>query len=221
MGIAVAVLEELQQRGCMFLVTTHYPQVKAYAEKTGGIKSARMAFDRESLSPLYQLEMGKSGESCALHIAGRLGLAPHLLERARYEVYGEAGTSFTAEQTAMPTPKSRLKRREPPKQAADIGGKFSMGDSVAVLPGEEIGVVYRPADQNGEVIVQVKGVKRTVKHTRLRLLVPASELYPPDYDFSIIFDTVTNRKARHQMGKRHDANLSITYTDAEHGIDYN
>ena len=72
MGIAVAVLEELRQRGCMFLVTTHYAQVKTYAQQSGGVKSARMAFDRENLRPLYKLEMGMSGESCALHIAQRL-----------------------------------------------------------------------------------------------------------------------------------------------------
>ena len=213
MGIAVAVLEELRQRRCMFLVTTHYPQVKTYAQKTSGMQSARMTFDRESLSPLYKLEMGKAGESCALNIAQRLGLAAHLLQRARYEVYGESEATAAPRETAMKAPKSRLKRREPEKEPANVCGKFAQGDSVAVLPNEETGIVYQAADQNGDVIVQVKGVKRTVKHTRLRLLVSASELYPPNYDFSIIFDTVENRKARHKMGKRHDPNLNITYME--------
>ena len=210
MGIAVAVLEELRQRKCMFLVTTHYPQVKTYARKTGGMQNARMAFDQVSLSPLYKLEMGKAGESCALNIAQRLGLAAHLLERARYEVYGETAANPAPQQAAMEAPPSRLKRREPKKEITDVCGKFTQGDSVAVLPHEGTGIVYRSADHNGDVIVQVKGIKRTVKHTRLKLLVSASELYPPDYDFSIIFDTVENRKARHKMSKRHEPNLSIT-----------
>lgn len=215
MGIAIAVLEELRQRGCMFLVTTHYPQVKTYAEQTDRIQSARMAFDRESLRPLYRLEMGKSGESCALYIAERLGLAPHLLRRAYHEVYGtEQDTESTKE--TMKAPKSRLVRTVPPKQILDPSTKFSMGDSVMVLPDKETGIVYRPADDKGDVIVQTKGVKHRIKYNRLKLLVPAAELYPPDYDFSIIFDTVETRKARHIMDKRYDPTVSITYKPEEY-----
>lgn len=69
MGIAIAILEELRKAGALYLVTTHYPEVKNYAERTEGIINARMAFDRESLRPLYRLEIGKAGESCALYIA--------------------------------------------------------------------------------------------------------------------------------------------------------
>ena len=215
MGIAVAVLEELRQRGCMFLVTTHYAQVKAYAEQSDGVKSARMAFDRENLRPLYRLEMGMSGESCALHIARRLGLAPHLLERAYHEVYGGQAKTETPKPTATKAPKSRLVRTQIEKPIVDLTAKFSMGDSVTVLPAEELGIVYRPANEMGDVIVQVKGVKRTVKHNRLKLNVSAAQLYPPDYDFSIIFDSVEHRKARHQMGRKYDPTISITYSEDE------
>ncbi len=205
-GIAVAVLEELRRRGCMFVVTTHYPRVKVYAEGTAGVVSARMAFDRATLAPLYRLEMGRSGESCALDIAQRLGLAPGLLARARREVYG--GPEET-DAVAMPAPRSKLKRLIIAKPATDPAAKFGMGDSVTVWPEKEAGIVYRPADENGDVIVQVKGVKRKVRHTRLRLVVPASELYPPDYDFSVIFDTVENRKASRVLGKRYDPDVMI------------
>jgi hypothetical protein len=36
-------------------------------------------------------------------------------------------------------------------------------------------------------------------------------MYPEDYDFSIIFDTVANRKARHKMGKGYQPGLEIVY----------
>ncbi|MCL2531747.1 MAG: DNA mismatch repair protein MutS [Oscillospiraceae bacterium] len=211
MGIAVAVLEELRQRGCMFLVTTHYAQVKTYAEQSQGVQSARMAFDRENLRPLYKLEMGMSGESCALHIAQRLGLPAHLLARAHHEVYGGEAPKHAP----IKAPKSRLERTQIEKPTIDLSEKFSMGDSVTVLQSEEIGIVYRPANELGDVIVQVKGEKRSFKHNRLKLNVPASQLYPPDYDFSIIFDSVEHRKARHHMGRKHDPTLSITYDDGQ------
>ncbi len=208
MGIAIAVLEELRMRRCMFLVTTHYPQVKAYAARAERVVAARMAFDAETLAPLYRLEMGKAGESFALHIAARLGLPPHLLARARREVYG--GPEQPAQET-MRAPRSRLMRIEPVKPVNEAASRFCMGDSVAVLPERDTGIVYRPADEQGYVIVQVKGEKRQLRHTRLELLVPAAELYPPDYDFSIIFDTVANRTASHILGKRHDPGVAVVH----------
>ena len=63
MGIAIAILEELKKSGALFLVTTHYPEVKQYAEHTDGIVNARMTFDKESLKPLYQLVIGEAGRA--------------------------------------------------------------------------------------------------------------------------------------------------------------
>ena len=48
-----------------------------------------------------------------------------------------------------------------------------------------------------------------VSHKRLQLKTPADQLYPEDYDFSIVFDSVENRKARDQMEKRHEPGLEI------------
>ncbi len=204
-GIAIAVLEELLRRKCRFLVTTHDPQVKRWAGETPGVASARMAFDRETLRPLYRLEQGIAGESCALEIVRRLGLPAHLTARARAVVYGEKPSSAKP----CPPPRSRLTRTPPPKSAH--APAFSMGDSVELLPDKLHGIVYRPADKTGLCIVQVQGEKRTVRENRLRLLVPATELYPPDYDFSIIFDTVSNRKAAHQMERKFSPEARIVH----------
>lgn len=206
MGIAIAVLEELRLRQCIFLVTTHYPQVKTYATAAANVQSARMTFDAETLAPLYRLEMGKAGESCALHIAKRLGLAAPLLARAHREVYG--GDAVPAE-PAIPAPKSRLQRLMPAKAEDSVARKFTMGDSVTLLTTGETGIVYRPADAYGNVVVQVKGEKLSFRHTRLQLQVPAAELYPPDYDFSVIFDSVANRKASRILSKRFDPTVAI------------
>ena len=73
----------------------------------------------------------------------------------------------------------------------------------------EIGIVVRPADQTGNVLVQVKREKRLVNQKRLKLKVRASELYPEDYDFSIVFDSVENRKARHQMERKYVGNMEV------------
>lgn len=224
MGIAIAVLEELRQRGCLFVVTTHYPEVKEYAQSAYGMMNARMAFDRETLQPTYRLEQGKAGESCALYIAQRLGLPPRLLERAYEEAYREKKNrrtpeekpkfAQTSEKVALPGA-PRLQKSKPQPAVSAHAAKFRMGDSVLVYPQKEIGIVFHPANERGEIGVQIKGGKKWINHKRLQIKVPANELYPPDYDFSIVFDTVANRKARHRMEKQHDPNAVIVYDQGE------
>ena len=63
MGIAMAILERLRLENCLFLATTHYPEIKDYAKQAEGVINARMAFDRESLRPLYCMELGEAGDS--------------------------------------------------------------------------------------------------------------------------------------------------------------
>lgn len=87
MGIAVAILEELANSKALFLVTTHYPEVKNYALKKQGLINARMAFDKESLKPLYELVIGEAGESCAFHIAKKYGMSQAMLDNAKKATY--------------------------------------------------------------------------------------------------------------------------------------
>lgn len=219
MGIAISILEELRAKQCLFIATTHYPEVKEYAAGAEGLINARMAFDRESLKPLYQLEIGEAGESCALSIAKRLGFPCHMLERAQQVAYSTKPTShmeFNFMTSVAPIdlsnskpPIPQIQNEEPQKTKVRDSFRYNLGDSVLIGPDNNLGLVFQPADAKGMVGVQVQGKKSFVNHKRLKLKTPASELYPPDYDFSIIFDTVENRKARHQMEKKYTPGLSI------------
>ena len=214
-GLAAAILEELLRRGCFFMVTTHDPQIKQWAEQTARVVSARMAFDRVSLQPLYLLEMGKSGESCAIEIARRLGMHEGLLSRARQVADDGVETKAGQMQHPMRAAASRLQRLQ--VKTEGTFERFRMGDSVLLLPDQKNAIVYQPADDDGNVVIQFQGRKITVRHNRLKLLVPASELYPPDYDFSIIFDTVANRKAAHTMERKYDPEAVIVIREGNGG----
>jgi len=210
MGLAVAILEELCLRGCLFVATTHYPEVKAFANMREGLTNARMAFDRQNLRPLYRLEVGEAGESCALYIAKRLGMPEHILTNAGKTAYGAPGPAAVTPADFVEAPERRARasaprvvREQPKKAASEEALRFRIGDSVIVYPEKETGIVYALANEMGEIGVQVKKEKKLVSHKRVKLRIPASELYPDEYDFSIVFDTVANRKARHLMGKRH------------------
>lgn len=216
MGIAIAILEELRKTNCLFLVTTHYPEVKNYAERTESILNARMTFHRETLKPLYQLEIGKAGESCALYIAKRLGMPGGMLRNASIAAYGKEELEFLdlskEDEVRRESAPIIYKIREK-KNQQNITEKFNLGDSVMVLPDKKIGIVCEKVNDKGVLRVQLSDKKIWINHKRVKLHVAAKELYPEDYDFSIIFDTVENRKARHSMERKYCGDLEIKYED--------
>ena len=219
MGIAVAILEELKKSGALFLVMTHYPEVKTYATQEPGIENARMTFDRENLTPLYQMVIGEAGESCALHIARRLGMPKRMLKRAMEAAYGrqpkerkESADAVEIQQSLLELSGAeqeslekvyipRIQRRKAAHKKKDAG--FQRGDSVMVYPDQKIGIVCEPANEKGVLRVQVKGKKIWINQKRIKLLVPAEQLYPEDYDFSIVFETAEHRKLRHDMERKY------------------
>ena len=210
MGIAIAILEELRKSGAIFLVTTHYPEVKEYAAKTEDIVNARMVFDKETLRPTYQMVIGEAGESCAFYIADRLGMPGEMLKVAIRAAYGEeAVKSYTFQNTEGNIRKkntAKITKAKMAKSNKDLTTKYKIGDSVMVYPEKKIGIVCVPINEKGVLRVQLPNKKIWINHKRVKLHVAATELYPEDYDFSIIFETVENRKKRHDMQRK--------YTDA-------
>lgn len=214
MGIAVAILEELKKSGAFFVVTTHYPEIKVYAEKEEGILNAKMAFDAKNLKPLYQMVIGEAGESCALHIAKRLGMPAGMLRRAMKAAYGEEKEDFlkgAQEESLQKQAKPRIAKHRPVKKKKEID--FHLGDSVMIYPDKKIGIVCEEANDKGTLRVQLQGKKIWINYKRVKLLVAAQELYPADYDFSIVFDTVENRKLRHDMDRKYVADQVIRYEE--------
>lgn len=224
MGIAIAILEELRKSGCLFLCTTHYPEVKHYTNKTEHITNARMQFDRESLCPTYRLEIGEAGESCAFYIAKRLGMSNEMLRKASLEAYHTQNLDFLDEEEPEEKktnvieglPRKIVKKRAI-KPKVDMTEKYSIGDSVMIYPEKKIGIVCQKVNEKGVLQVQLRKKKIYLNHKRVKLYIKAEEMYPEDYDFSIIFDTVANRKARREMDKHYCEDLEIKW-DSDTGV---
>ena len=207
MGIAIAILEELRKSDCLFLVTTHYPEVKEYADKAQDIINARMTFDKETLKPTYQMIIGEAGESCAFYIADRLGMPNEMLKMAVRAAYGEAAVEnyhFQSQKNIVQKQDvhkiTKVKKTSP---KTDLSTKYCLGDSVMIFPDKKIGIVCEPVNEKGVLRVQLPDKKIWINHKRVKLHVAAEQLYPADYDFSIIFETVENRKLKHDMERKY------------------
>ena len=85
-ALARALLTHLLERGITCLVTTHHPELKAFAHATSGVINASVEFDLETLQPTYHLTIGLPGRSNALSIAERLGLPTEIVGAARQEI---------------------------------------------------------------------------------------------------------------------------------------
>ena len=82
-AFAEVIMEELNRRHAMGIVTTHYLNLKVMANRTQGIINGAMQFDEVHLLPMYKLLIGKPGSSYTFAIAERIGLPKHLISRAK------------------------------------------------------------------------------------------------------------------------------------------
>ncbi len=85
-ALARALLTHLLERGITTLVTTHHPELKAFAHATAGVVNASVEFDLETLRPTFHLTIGLPGRSNALAIAQRLGMPEPIITSARSEL---------------------------------------------------------------------------------------------------------------------------------------
>ncbi|MBT3390985.1 MAG: endonuclease MutS2, partial [Chloroflexi bacterium] len=85
-ALARSLLTHLVEREITTLVTTHHPELKAFAHATPGVVNASVEFDLETLRPTYHLTIGLPGRSNALAIAERLGMPAVIISAARQEI---------------------------------------------------------------------------------------------------------------------------------------
>ena len=81
-ALAISILESFKDYDARMMVTTHYSELKSYAYEQPHMTTASVAFDKQTLKPLYFLQMGTTGSSHAFLIARRLGLPETIVEHA-------------------------------------------------------------------------------------------------------------------------------------------
>lgn len=81
-AIAEAVLKRFNQKGTFGVITTHYQNLKRYADAHEGIANGAMLYDRQFMQALFQLQIGQPGSSFAVEIARKIGLPEEVITDA-------------------------------------------------------------------------------------------------------------------------------------------
>ncbi len=88
-AIAEATLERFNRNQTYGVLTTHYTNLKHFAEDAIGVVNGAMLYDRQNLLPLFQLSIGNPGSSFAIEIARKIGLPEDLITDATSKVGAE------------------------------------------------------------------------------------------------------------------------------------
>ena len=81
-AMAEAILERFHAQGAWAVITTHYQNLKHFAENHKGVRNGAMLYDRQKMEALFQLQIGNPGSSFAIEIARKIGIPADVIQRA-------------------------------------------------------------------------------------------------------------------------------------------
>ena len=81
-AIAEAVLKRFVEKKTFAVITTHYQNLKHFAEDTPGVVNGAMLYDRQKMAALFQLQIGNPGSSFAVEIARKIGIPEEVIADA-------------------------------------------------------------------------------------------------------------------------------------------
>ncbi len=188
-SLAIALLEEFYQMGCIIVASTHYEEIKHFANKHPHFENAGMMFNKETLEPMYKLTIGTSEDSNALFISKRMGIKDKVLQKAKLYMNDKNYDFSILKDNKI---SHQVKENE---NISDLDiNDFGTGDKVKLLDFDESAIVYKSLDKfnNIEVLYNDEIIKVNIK--RIKLELKAQDLYPKDYDLNSLFVSYEDRK---------------------------
>ena len=186
-SLAIAILEEFYQMGCITVASTHYEEIKHFANKHPHFENAGMMFDKETLEPLYKLTIGKSEESNALFISKKMGIKEKVLQKAK-SYMDNKDYDFTL------LKENKITNHSNNSDSILLYDDFQMGDKVRLLDYDGSGIVYKAKDKFNNIEVLFNGEFINVNVKRIKLELKAIDLYPEGYDLDSLFVSYKKRK---------------------------
>lgn len=194
-SLAIAILEEFYQMGCITVASTHYGEIKKFATNHPHFENAGMMFDKETLEPMYKLTIGKSEDSNALFISKKMGIKDKVLNKAR-NYMSDKNYNFNL----INESKIAINPIEEVAVLKDIPN-LEIGDKVKLLDYNDYGVVYKPIDKFNNVEVLYKNEFIEINIKRIELYLKAKDLYPQGYDLNSLFISFEERKLEKDIAR--------------------
>jgi len=185
-ALAIAILEDVYNKGAITVATTHYNEIKNFSSNHPDFENAAMKFDKDTLEPLYQLVVGKSGDSNALWISRKMGIYEDVLNKAE-KYMKEKSYNFNK----IDKSKTRFKKEI---VVEDSKYNYCTGDKVYIRDINDSAIVYKEKDEYNNIIVLHDKTFKTFNEKQLKLEFTAEELYPAGYDLNTLFIGYRERK---------------------------
>jgi DNA mismatch repair protein MutS2 len=81
-ALAESLLDRFNRKNAFGVITTHYQNLKHFANENEGVINGAMLYDRHEMQPLFQLSIGNPGSSFAVEIARKIGLPDDVIAQA-------------------------------------------------------------------------------------------------------------------------------------------
>ena len=168
-AIAEAVLGQLNNQKAFGVVTTHYTNLKHFAEQAEGVVNGAMLYDRGQLKPLFQLSIGQAGSSFAIEIAKQTGLPDEIIQRAT-ELVGEEHIDYDKQLQDIARDKRywENKRQNIRQREKHLEEKISYYETeIAGLKAKKKAVLAEANQQAAEILAKSNAtIERTIREIK-------------------------------------------------------
>ncbi|MBO3446435.1 endonuclease MutS2 [Clostridium sp. CCUG 7971] len=187
-GLAISILEEFYQMGCITVASTHYGEIKKFASLHPHFENAGMMFNKNTLEPLYKLTIGSSEDSNALFISKKMGIKDKVLNRAKNYISDKNYNFDLVKENKI------MISKENKEEIINEIPIYNIGDSVKLLDKDDFAIIYKPVDKFNNVEVLYKDTFLEVNVKKIKLHIKADQLYPQGYDMDSLFIDYKDRK---------------------------
>lgn len=193
-ALAIAILEEVYNKGAITVATTHYNEIKNFSTQHSDFENAAMRFNKDTLEPLYQIVVGESGDSNALWISKKMGIYDDVLKKAEKYIRNK-------DYNLKVVDKSKTRFTKIVKEDNVPRHKFEKGDKVYVRELDDSAIVYKPKDEYNNIVVFHNKKFKSFNYKQLKLQCSKNELYPEGYDIESLFTSYMERKMEKDIAR--------------------
>lgn len=168
-AIAEAILRELVSRHVFGVITTHYTNLKHFAEETEGVVNGAMLYDRGAMKPLFQLSIGQAGSSFAIEIARQTGLGEPIIAYAT-ELVGEEHIDYDRQLQDIARDKRywERKRQQVRQREKELEAKIAEYEArLAGAKAEKRDILEHARQEAAELLQQANAtIERTIREIK-------------------------------------------------------